>query len=396
LGRLAQRVEVNAGYQFGRLVEHQRSALDPTGEAAVQLLAWEVSDAEFRDPDNPGIPFDSPERRRMNELAGRLPPKQRPRGPGGYWYPSAAALLDDYRQGQSALEWNLGFDGPGLYREGADALRAAVDRLRVAGNFSLAVWALGLLGRLRLVLGELDRVAEIQTEGARLLERVEPGSNAASQFESFSMMRTHLVDVDYVKVVGSLERYSHHATRSDSRWGTASFRMWGASLRAAIGEHREALDELAANLGAVERGFIGAPNYPILVHSAAQILWWSRRTDSIDVLERNLHTKVLEPDFSYAEMDGRWTAALLCAVSGRYDEARQWFQQAYDRLTAQEAILLLPHVYCDEALMEVRAGPAGDRHHGLHRLDQTRRWIDHIGVPNLLPRVDDLSDQLVS
>jgi hypothetical protein len=107
-----------------------------------------------------------------------------------------------------------------------------------------------------------------------------------------------------------------------------------------------------------------------------------------------LHVKVLQPDFSYAESDGRWTAALLCALTNRYDEARDWFQQAYDRLTAQEAILLLPHVCCDEALMEIRRGPSRDRHRALRRLDEARRWVDRIGLPNRLPRIDDLRDQL--
>jgi hypothetical protein len=41
------------------------------------------------------------------------------------------------------------------------------------------------------------------------------------------------------------------------------------------------------------------------------------------------------------------------------DEARTWFQQAHDRLNAQEAIMLLPYVCCDEAPMEARLGRAG-------------------------------------
>jgi hypothetical protein len=82
----------------------------------------------------------------------------------------------------------------------------------------MAVWALALLGRLRLVLGELDRAAAVEVEGTHLLERVEPGSNAASQFESLSLYRTLLVNADPAKVVDSLDRFSHHATRSDSRW----------------------------------------------------------------------------------------------------------------------------------------------------------------------------------
>jgi hypothetical protein len=165
-------------------------------------------------------------------------------------------------------------------------------------------------------------------------------------------------------------------------------------MLAATGDHETARAELAENITAIDRGMIGAVNYPLLVHSAAQILWRTNTAEHVDVLERNLHAKVLEPDFHYAESDGRWTAALVCALTGRYDEARAWFQQSYERLTAQEAILLIPHVCCDEALMEIRRGRTGDRANGVRRLSEARRWVDRIGLPRLVPRIDDLQDQL--
>jgi hypothetical protein len=394
LGRLAERVETNAGWPFGHLAQPYHAALDPAGEIAVQLLAWDVAEAEYLDPHNPGIPVDSPERQRMNDLAGRLPPGQRPGGPAGYHYPSAAAMLKDFQHGHTGLAWMYGFGGPGHYRESADALRRGIDELRADGFSQLALAYLGSLGRLRLVLGELDQAAEIQAEGDQLLERVEPGSNAVALFEALSAMRAQYVDVDFTRALQQVEGFLVVAERTDLRWGRGSLRMWRASLRAALGHHDDAVEQMSANLATVERGCIGVSPYTRMIHSATSTLWWSDRTDHVEVLEQNLHAKVLQPDFSYAETDGRWTAALLCALTGRYDDARDWFQQAYDRLTAQEAILLLPHVCCDEALMEIRRGRARDRHYALRRLDEAKRWIDHIGVPNLLPRVDDLRRQL--
>jgi hypothetical protein len=394
LGRLAERVEANAGWPFGHLVDQDRSTLDPGGEMAVQLLAWDVAEGEYLDKDNPGIPVDSPRRQKMNDLASRLPARQRPAGPAGYCYPAAAAMLDDYQQGQTRLAWFLGFGGPGRYRESADILRASIDRLCAIGYVSLALWGLGQLGRLRLVLGELDRVAEIQSEGEQLLERTEPESNAVGQFEALSAFRSQHVDVNFARALDFVERFLVVSQRADLRWARGSIRMWRSSLRAALGEHRQALDELTSNLAVVEQGCLGAPNYPRLIHTATTTLWWTGRTDHIEILERNLHSKVLVPDFSYAESDGRWTGALLAALTGRYDEARYWFQQSYDRLTAQEAILLIPHVSCDEALMEIRRGRSRDRANGRRRLDEARRWVDQIGLPNLVPRIDDLQDQL--
>jgi hypothetical protein len=395
LGRLAERVELNAGWSFGHLARPYRTSVEPTGEIGVQLLAWDVAEAEYRDPHNPGITVDSPERQRMNDLAGRLPPSQRPAGPGGFRHPTAAAMLDGYHRGQAELAWSFGFGGPGRYRESADILRASVDQLRASGQFSQALFRMGSLGRLRLVLGELDRAAEIQAEGEQLLDRVEPGSNAAAQFAALATMRAHLVDLDFATALDHVERFLIVAERPDLQWARGSLHMWRASLLAALGDHRQGLDELTTNLATIERACLAAPNYPRLIHSATSTLWWSDSAEHATVLEQNLHVKVLEPDFSYAESDARWTAALLCALTGRYDEARHWFQQSYDRLTAQEAILLLPHVCCDEALMEIRRGPDGDRRHGLKRLDEARHGVDRIGLPNLLPRIEELQDKLV-
>jgi len=305
-------------------------------------------------------------------------------------------MLDDYRRGYTRVAWIRGLGGVGCYREFADAIRRRVDKLSAVGYLRIPVVGLALIGRLRLVLGELDRAAEIQAEGEQLLERLEPGPNMAGQFETLSILRAQLVDVALAKALDGVEWYVANANRPDNRWASATVRMWAASLRAALGDHRGACDELAANLVAVERGFLGAQTYPFMVHNAAQVLWWTSSANHADVLERNLQAKVLEPDFSYPESDGRWSAALLCALTGRYEDARGWFQQAYDRLKTEEAILLLPHVYCDEALMEIRRGPSRDRRHALECLDEARQWVDRIGLPNLVPRIDDLHDQLVS
>jgi class 3 adenylate cyclase len=395
LGRLAELVEANAGWPFGHLVERHRHALEPSGVAAVQLLAWDVAEAEYNDPDNPGIATDTPERRRMNDLAGRLPPDQRPRGFGGYFYPSAAAQLADYEQGQTDAAWASALIALPHYREAADVIRHRVDSLLASGYWSGAVPLLAMVGRLHLVLGELDRAANIQAEGEQLLERVEPDSNVTVQLGGLSTFREMLVDRDFRKALERVDRNLALSYRPDLRWGRAARQVWAASLHAALGDQRQALQALPANIAILDRAFVGATNYPMIVHFAAQILWSTEHPDYVDVVERNLHTKVLQPDFSYPESDGRWTAALLCALSGRYDDARGWFQQSYDRVTAQEALLLIPHVCCDEALMEVRRGRTGDRANGLRRLDEARRWVDQIGLPNLLPRIDDLQARLV-
>ena len=152
--------------------------------------------------------------------------------------------------------------------------------------------------------------------------------------------------------------------------------------------------ELSKHLVVIERAHIGALNSVIAIHSAVQALWIADRAEHVPMLERHLHAKVLEPDFCRLDTDGRWDAAVLCALAGRHDEARAWFQQAHDRLNAQGAIMLLPYVCCDEALMEARLGSAGDRANGRRRLDNAHEWVERIGLPKLLPRIHGVAAQL--
>ena len=391
LGRYADKVEQNSGWSFGRLAEPYREALDPTGAEAMQLLAWEIEHAEYLDPDNPGIAVDSPARHQLQQLAGRLEPGERPTT---YLHPSAAAVLADYRQGRHSLALRLGFEGPGLYREAALEVRKQIERIDRNGLVSLAVFMRGSLGRLHLVLGELDIAAELQAEGEELMPRVEPGSNAAGHFEVLAKARSWFVEDDPAPICPSVEEIERAATREDSRWLSGNMRIARAFCLTALGDHVTGMLELSKHLVVIERAHIGALNSLAAIHCAVQASWIADRAEHVPTLERHLHAKVLEPDFCRLDTDGRWDAAVLCALAGRHDEARVWFQQAHDRLNAQGAIMLLPYVCCDEALMEARLGRPGERANARRRLDQAREWVDRIGLPKLLPRIDDVAAQL--
>jgi hypothetical protein len=390
LGILADRVELNAGWAYAHLAAQYQSTLDPASPEAVQLLAWAVSEAEFLDPANPGIAVDSPERRRMNALAEALPPEDRPMA---YIAPSAAVLLDGLG-GRDYLQW-FGYVGVGRYREAVDSLRWWIDHLLGSGLIGLTVFGLGNLGRLHVVLGELDRAGEVQAEGASYLPRIEPDSNNALQFNGLSLFRQLLTGAEPSSPLAILDQSLVSAERPDLRWVSGPVRMGRAPLLAALGRHDEALKVLTDNMAVIEQAIVGEPNYPMAIHWACQTAWLTEQPALAGRLERNLYTKVIEPGFCYGETDSHWDAALLCALTFRYHEARAWFQQSYVRLTAQEAILLIPHVCCDEALMEIRRGPSRDRANGLRRLDEARRWVDRIGLPDLLPRIEDLQARLM-
>ena len=391
LGRQADKAEVNSGWRFGLLAAPYRDALDPTGAAAVQLLAWEVDHAEFLDPKNPGIAVDSSARRHLQDLAGRLEPGQRP---GSYLYPTAAALLADYRQGRRSLAIRLAFEGPGLYREAADALRRQIEQLDRTGQVGPSLFLRGALGRLLLILGELAAAAVIQAEGELLMPRVEPDSNNAVHFEAIAARHRWLVDDDVTPMLAEWSSLRDPFAREDLKWMAGQGQIAEAYCLTALGDHASGMAKLRESLTVIERAHVGALNFNWAIFAATQASWIANDAEHAAMLEHQLHTKVLDPDFSRLDTDGRWDAAVLCALTDRPDEARVWFQRSHDRLISREAILLVPHVCRDEALMEVRLGPAGDRTNGLRRIDQAREWIERIGLPNLLPRIDALSAQL--
>lgn len=51
---------------------------------------------------------------------------------------------------------------------------------------------------------------------------------------------------------------------------------------------------------------------------------------------------------------------------------------------------------CDEALMEIRLGANADSANGLARLAEARHWVETIGLPRLLPRIERLAARLSS
>ena len=99
-----------------------------------------------------------------------------------------------------------------------------------------------------------------------------------------------------------------------------------------------------------------APNYTRTACEVAETLWLLDRRDHLAVVERALRDKALPADFRFPMTDARLALARLCALDGRTDEARQWFDAARVVLDAQGARPLRAVVDHDEALMHLRAG----------------------------------------
>jgi tetratricopeptide (TPR) repeat protein len=167
-----------------------------------------------------------------------------------------------------------------------------------------------------------------------------------------------------------------------------------ASAYAYEGRCDDALRALEQALPAIERGAGWSLAYAVLIGFVIEALWVLERRDHVELLERNLRDKTLAPDFRSTGTDARLSLARLCALTGRFDEAREWFDKARRVLDEQGARPLRAITDFDEAWMEVRRGGAGDRQRALTLLDAVLGPFESIGMPGWLRRADELRRQL--
>jgi len=181
----------------------------------------------------------------------------------------------------------------------------------------------------------------------------------------------------------------------ENRWLRGLGWVSAASAYAYEGRCDDALRALEQALPAIERGAGWSLAYAVLIGFVIEALWVLERRDHVELLERNLRDKTLAPDFRSTGTDARLSLARLCALTGRFDEAREWFDKARRVLDEQGARPLRAITDFDEAWMEVRRGGAGDRQRALTLLDAARGPFESIGMPGWLRRAEELRQRLV-
>jgi hypothetical protein len=180
--------------------------------------------------------------------------------------------------------------------------------------------------------------------------------------------------------------YGDEALRARRAWTHAI----AAVLFAFAGRDQDALRAVARALPAVERAGGGVFAYTSLICRCSEALWRLGRADFADVLERNLLAKTLAGDFRDLGVDARLAMAQLCALTRRPDDAHQWFERARAVLDEQGARPLRALVDLDEAWMEVRRGPDGDRDRARALLDVACEQFQAIGMPGWIERAEAL------
>jgi len=160
---------------------------------------------------------------------------------------------------------------------------------------------------------------------------------------------------------------------------------------ARMGQAEPAIRQLCALLPALERVPAWSVFYQTQVFcAAAETLWLTESRDGIEVIERNLLEKVIEPDLHYPMRDGRLAMARICALQQRYEEAVDWFTRARTVLDQQGARPLRAVVDYDEALMYARRDALGDRERALPLLDAALAQFRSLGMPGWIRRAEAL------
>ena len=359
--------------------------LDPDRRDATWLLVrlHELEAFDFNDPDQPGIPLDSPERREVTEVFDQLSPAERT---NLFLLPStrarAEAMLAVSRT-DMLTDWQPLW-AAGHLRELADGFSDTVVQWRAEGAVAGLALANAMLLRVCTLVGDHEAASRAQEEALGVLERLPPDSHAAFQVLAAVALsarvrgeRTAAMDPDFLD-------------RPATRWAALAIIASNAVAHAHAGDSDAALSALEEVVVGLERAPGWAINYPLMADDAAEVLWLLERQDHLDRIEANLRTKVLAPDLRYGEVDSRWALARLAAVRGVPGEAREWFAEARRVLAEEEAVTLLPAVDHDEALMELRLAAGGDPARFAELVASARAACAHPAMAAWLDRLDAL------
>jgi len=369
-------------------------------DATWATLAWpDAYRLDAEDPDDVGIPLLTEERREIiREL--EQSPDSLAASDAYFTFPDvrnredAIAQAAEARAGRwddSRRAWLLS-GWVGDYRSAKDLFISLAERAEGEGAIAAAVVVWSSAARCSYALGEFD-------EGDAALARCE---SLVSRLTALSpaMLSAGVARFTGQNVRGEFENVlAELGTRSaepmpEDRWAAAALRAAGAALMARTGTSDAAISLLATVLPALERAEGSFAFYTLIACSAADALWAADRTDYLDVIERNLREKVVAPDFRDVAMDGRLSLARLCAVSGRFEEASEWFARARAVLEEQGARPLRAVADHDEALMYARRAADGDRERALPLLDAALAQFREIGMTGWVRRGEELRKRL--
>lgn len=355
----------------------------PHDLAWARLLSFDHERRAAEDPDHPGIPIDSSERRESARIlrAARLDPL----GPA-----PMEGVFDTRHDARGSANLTILLEWAGEYSHCLPLFAAEGEEAERRGQVARAARAWSGSSICHAALGHLDD-ADADLERARHLAArlgapiffvlTAQDARAAALNEGWS---------ELIAVVGPLSASRHPALA----WALGLVSAYAARANARLGQRDDALHHLGQFLAWLERAPAWTIGFPLLAAHAAETLWLLERVDHAGVIEGALRSKVIQPDFRFPMVDGRLALAQICALHGRHEEAASWFDDARRVLTEQDAHPLLAIVDFDQALMHARRADPGDGGRARLLVDAAGRRFKEIGMTGWVRRADDLSDRL--
>ena len=363
-----------------------RHGLPYAGEPDVawaRLTCFDHQRREAEDPDEPGIPIDSPEHREASAIlrAARLDPM----GPG----PMEAAAGSR----QEVLDCsNLVVLGTwcGEYERVLPALTTEASEAEVHGRLARAARSWGQAALFQIALGHL-------ADARRSLERANALSVRLGVPIPTVIYPRHLLclvlDEGWEQIEGTFT-FLAGSTDPALVWARSFVLGVEAQIAARQGDRDKAIGLIEHLLPWFERAPAWTVGFPMAAWGAAEALWSLECFDHGEVVERALREKVIPADFRFG-VDGRHALARVCATTGRHDEAQRWFGEARQRLEEEGSRPLRAICDFDEAVMFARRANVGDADRARSLLAAARKQFEEIGMTGWLRRADHLEAQLV-
>jgi tetratricopeptide (TPR) repeat protein len=386
----AARISFSAGFMRGAW-ELATQGLGYVGERRdptwAQLMTYEILRQEAEDPDNPGIPLDTPERREVSRIARELPPEQRPRIASAY--ASRADVLADGGDNDPVALVFLAGD----YRRGRVVWQETARQHEQRGQIANAISDWAQVARCCNALGDFEAAHEACDRAMTLAEKLGTPSQQALQLASVRIEMRFTIDPDDEhETVLRLEPLLKQPA-VETQWASAALRATAAFSYAWVGRNEEALCQLGTLEAPLRRAPAWAPNYTLLACLAAYTLWVLQCTDGIDLIKRSVKEKVVDPDFRFPMQDGRLSMARLCALEHRYEEAEGWLESARQVIDEQGARPLRALTDLTQAEMYLRRAQAGDTTLARPRLEGALLQFHELGMSGWARRTEQLLNQ---
>ncbi len=323
-----------------------------------RLMVYDIGRREAADPEFPGMPVDSPERREVMMRLWELPAFRHPTQKM-FAYMAFSSREDVLRRAGddpfALVFW------AGEYRRALPMLEQATATAVEHGQIALATFYLTLTARVQLMRGDLASSKSTYARALELFDRVKDvpwlrmfietarGNRLVNTGEGWEEM---LVGAQAVLREGAAE----------NQYAMAGARCLAAYASACLGRSDDALGWLASVIPVIDRAPLSTFSYPVLLGVAVSTLEVIGRADHAETIERNLRAKWLQPDFRYVLAgESRWSLAMLCGLQGRFEEAAEWFARARVVLQEQGARPFSARINFYEARMYLRRGAPGDR-----------------------------------